>query len=209
MNRQFVNFVEKACVHALINRGFESPRSRTRFIRLDDDFLGWVGLNRGNYSDYLQLNPFIGIHCIPIMRLISELEGEKYKEGDSATYAIHMGEIAPDIRQFIFTENTNIEAEAERLADEIVIHAVPWMKNRASYNALIPLVESRIEMLGIWPQSYALALYLSGQKEVAKNFVLNRTDLFDSNYEGPYSLYEKFGKPFLEMLEGDEGKKVV
>ena len=207
MDRMFVSSVEKACVIALIEKGFESPRSRTRFIRLDNEFLGWVGLNRGNYSDYLQINPFIGLHCIPIMRLKSELAKEKYKEGDLASYSIHMGEIAPDVPQFIFNEQTDLAKEAGRLANEIFIHGVPWMKARANYEALTPMLEAKIEMLGGFPEKYASALYFSGKQETAVQFVQERTDLFDPNYEGTYSLHEKFGKPFLEMLDGEKGQK--
>ncbi len=207
MDRKFVNRVEKACDLALVQNGFERPRAGTRFFRLNEDFLGWVGLNKGNHADFLRINPFIGIHCIPVMKLKAELAGEKYKEGNFATVSIHMGEIAPEIDQFIFTSDTDIEQEANRLAREIVTHALPWMRSRANFEAIIPLLKEKVEMLGGYPERYALALYLSGSTEKAKNFVLERTDIFDPNYDGPYSLCEKFGKPFLEMLEGEEGCK--
>ncbi|MEP3891743.1 MAG: hypothetical protein ABJN69_14895 [Hellea sp.] len=206
MQKIFVDSVLKACDEALKLKSFETPRNGTRFIRLDENFLGWVGLNKGNYADNLQINPFIGIHCIPIMRLNSHLAAEKYKQGVSASYAIHMGEIAPKLRQFIFSSSTDLHDEAERLANEIATHALPWMKAHASYEILIPLFESKLEMLGGYPERYVSALYYSGKIEKAKNFVQERTDIFDPNDKGVYSLYEKFGKPFLDMLEGEKDR---
>lgn len=207
MNREFVNLVERVCIAALKKRGFESPRSRTRFIRLDINFLGWVGLNRENYTDHLQINPFIGIHCIPVMKLKAELAQDKYKEGDLATHAMHMSTIAPDVTQFIFADDTDLEAEADRLADEIVVYALPWMKAHANYEGLITLLKPNIEMLGGYPEKFAAALYFSGQASAARNFVEERVDLFDPQYEGPYSLYQKFGKPFLEIVGRAERKQ--
>lgn len=205
MDKNFLNLVEKACDFALVQNGFERPRKGTRFFRISADFLGWVGLNKGNQHDFLRINPFIGIHCIPVMKLKAELAGEKYKEGEFATASIHMGEITPDIDQFIFMSDSNIELEANRLAYEVVTHALPWMKERANYESLIPLLETNIDMLGGFPERYASALYFSGQKEKSRKFVEERNDLFGPNSEGPYSLHEKFGEPFIRMLENEKG----
>ena len=159
-----------------------------------------TGPNKGNYSGHLQINPFIGIHCIPIMKLVDELEGEKYKTGSTATYAIHMGEIAPDVRQFTFTNDTDLEAEAERLADEVITHALPWMKSHANYQILLEIIKNKVDILGGNPQWYAAGLYLNKQTEAALKFVQSRTDLFDSKDHGQYSLYNRFAEPFFNMV---------
>ena len=201
MNTKFANFVEKECTKALVREGFESPRMRTRYIQLNEEFLGWVGLNRGNYADYLQINPFIGIHCIPIMKMVKELQGAKYKIGETATFAIHMGEIAPNVKQYIFQDETNITEVATRLSAEIMEFALPWMTKNASFESLLPKIEQKVDMLGGNPQWYASGLFLSGQEQNAKEFVQKRTDLFDKEDHGQYSIYYRFAEPFFEMVE--------
>lgn len=207
MNKKFINSVEKACEKALVDRGFERPRKNTIFYRLDEDFLGWVGLNQGNFNDHLQINPFIGIHCIPVMKLIMDLKDERYQIGRYASYAFHFGEVAPDITQFIFTEDTDLEEEAERLAEELTVHGLQSMKVLANYEVLRTRLKDKVEMLGGYPERYVAVLYMMGLIGQARNFIDEKTDIFDPDYSGPYSLYEKFGKPFLEMLEKEKTKK--
>ena len=77
-----------ACEAALIAHGFRRLRRHEVALDISNDFLGWVGLNTGNYATHVKVNPFVGIHCIPLMRMIANLESQKYRVGSVATYAV-------------------------------------------------------------------------------------------------------------------------
>jgi len=139
----FVREVEDACEAALVEIGFKRPRRGDVYLEITNEFLGWVGLNQGNHPDFLRINPFIGIHCVPMMELSKKLGDEKYRKGQYATYAIHLGEICPNVDEFLFRQGDDIELEARRLSITIGEHAFPWMKEHASYAMLLPLIETR------------------------------------------------------------------
>jgi hypothetical protein len=119
----------------------------------------------------------------------------KYSRG-IATYARHMGELAPDERVFHFTRQTDVDAEAKRLARLYVTVGLTYAKSIASYDALLPLLQERSEMLGAYPERVASCLYLMGRKDAARSF----TEEFLTQYR---EYFEGFAAPFLQMLARD------
>ena len=138
---------------------------------LSPNFLGWVGLNRGNHGSMVRINPFVGVHAIDVMTLCAKLEEERYVPGEIATYALHLGQLLPDELAFEFHVGESIADEANGLAEHIAKTAVEYMKSVADYDALLPLVEERMPMLGGYPERYAAILHLSGMAEEAREFV--------------------------------------
>ena len=90
---EFKKLILHGCLEALKEKGFHILRSGNATKEINNDFLVWLGLNVGVYDSHIEINPFIGVHCIPIMKLVSEMENEKYQKGRYATYAIHLGNI--------------------------------------------------------------------------------------------------------------------
>ena len=131
-----------------------------------DGFHCWVGLNEGLHRTHLNINPFVGVHVVPLMKMAARLEGRSYRRS-TATYAIHMGEIAPDEYAFEFTEDTDIEAESERLARLYDSVGFPYAKSLSSYEAILPLLESRLDMLGGYPERVAICLLMLGRRQEA------------------------------------------
>ena len=180
------------CETALKSRGFIAPRKGCRLFPFNDDFFGWVGLNKANYSDFININPFIGIHCSPLMKLCSELQGEKYKMGQTSTVAWHLGEICPDIASFDFYEDCDIEPQSTRLAHAIVEHGLPFMKKNANYDTVMPKLYEKVPSLGGAPERYAVALYLTGQLTEAKQFIEQQRAIFmrhGSRISDPFNLF--------------------
>lgn len=200
MDKNFAQSVEDQCDKELVALGLKRPRKGTRYLEITDNFLGWVGLNRGSFEGHLRINPFIGIHCIPIMKLREELQGNRYKKGQYATFAIHLGEICPDIKQFIFEDDGNMCAEAKRLSSTIREYGFPWMNEHANYERLLPLIESRTATLGGYPQSVALGYFLMGRNEKAHEFVTLNSEIFYKDENDPKSIYNRFTEPFLKFL---------
>jgi hypothetical protein len=197
---KFRKFVELSCYDELERAGF------TRFAKegvdwpLQNDFHCWVGLNTALYLDRLEVNPFVGVHVVPIARL-KTLEGSKYNRR-VATYALHMGELpgAADEPAFSFTPAQTqhfVATEIKRLAHLYKTLGVEYAKSIASYECILPLLKQRIKMLGGYPESVACCLFLMGRVKESSKFVKEFLEI-----EPEY--FSKFAIPFLHMMENGE-----
>lgn len=163
-------YVESKCSDALRELGF-ATRGGVGTLNVDDDFYCWVGLNAGVHTGFVRVNPFVGVHSKNIMRMTSEAKGKKFKPLEVATFAVFLGELVPDTPQFIFHNENDVLVEASRLAFAIKEFGIPFMRNICNYESLLPFLKSRVPMLGGYPQRYAAALYLNGDREGAIQFV--------------------------------------
>ncbi|MDJ0701106.1 MAG: hypothetical protein QNJ07_14745 [Woeseiaceae bacterium] len=200
LDKDFIRDVEQSCESALIDVGFKRPRKGTRYLEITEDFLGWVGINHGRHPDYLRINPFVGIHCVPLMRLCDDLEGEKYRKGAIATVSVHLGEICPHVDQFIFCPSEPIEPEARRLSTIIYEHGVPWMTRHASYEAILPILQSKAPTLGGYPERVAATHYLMGNEKKAQDFVAEQRAIFETEHKEYSPFFERFAGPFMKLM---------
>ena len=184
------------CYEALAAAGFTHYRKEDVDWPLGNGFHCWVGLNTGLEKEYVRINPFVGVHVVPIEKLWTSLKTGKYPgkyNRGYATYAVHMGELAPHEPVFEFTRQTDIEVEAARLARLYVNVGLPYAQSIASYEQLLPLLQSRIPMLGGYPESTAACLYLMDRKDEARAFV---EDFLKDHRD----YFEGFAVPFLKLL---------
>jgi len=166
-DKKFLNALEDVCDSELCKVGFNRLRRGSVIWQFDSDFLGWIGLNTGNHGSLVRLNPFVGIHVVEIMELSATLSDRKYVKGGIATYAIHLGELVPNIPTFEFEVGADLTTEAKRLAQTIFDVGLGYMKSINNYEALTPLLYERMPTLGGYPERYLLSLYCSGKKELA------------------------------------------
>lgn len=199
---EFIRMVEDACESALVNAGFKRLRRGTIIWEISPSFWGWVGLNRAIHGKQVRIIPFVGMHAVDVMKLCAQLDEDKYKKGEYATYAIHLGELLPKALTYDFCEAEDVPIEATRLAKDIADAGLKYMQSIANYDALLPLIEARMPMLGGYPERYAASLYLCGKHDLARQFV---TGVLDRR--GGYSRFSvdnsfaTFGANFLKMLE--------
>jgi hypothetical protein len=190
--------VRLECYNALEQTGF------TRFAKegvdrpLSDGFNCWVGLNSGVYSDLVEINPFVGLHVVPLEKLAASIKGRKY-DRRIATYAVPMGELemAREEQAFAFTSEQSasfIASEAQRLARLYETAGVDFAASIASYEKLLPLLKERLDMLGGYPESVACCLYLMGKEGEAAAFVRDFAVKEPSYFSG-------FAASFLKMCE--------
>lgn len=180
------------CYEALAAVGFISFKRENVDWPIDADFHCWVGLNTGLFTEYIQINPFVGIHAVSLEKFWAPLKLRKYSRS-VATYSLNIGLIAPKEKAFIFNRTTDIEKEAARLAQLYLDVGLPYAKTIASYESLLPLLKQRIDMLGGYPESVASCLYLMGKKEDAK--------IFTENFLAKEKKYfESFAIPFLQRI---------
>lgn len=200
---KFKNKIRLACYDALEREGFTRFRKEGVDWPMHDGFHVWVGLNTGLYPDRVAVEPFVGVHVMPLMKFYTGLDKGVYVtkyDRRVATYAIHMGQletIGEDQRAFAFAAQQSegfIASECERLAHLYATAGLDYACSIASYEALLPLLQERVDTLGGYPERVASCLYLMGRKEEAREFVENFPEKYREYIEG-------FAKPFLKLLD--------
>lgn len=170
INRTFANNVLSLCVEKFVDAGFTKFKGSNIYMKSKNGFHGWVGLNQGLYSDRFQINPYVGIHCEPIERLISQLRGTQY-DRCIASLSTHMGSLAPQEDIVVFYPEQQLELEVERLVNLYVTYGLPYYKEHQTYESLLPYFLDKAELLGGYPESIAVTYFLMGEYEASKGFV--------------------------------------
>lgn len=192
----FRRVVRLKCYDALERTGFTRYRKEGVDWPMENGFHCWVGLNTALEQDYVEINPFVGVHVVPVEKLWTTLKIGRYPgkyDRGVATYALHMGALASKERIFRFTRQTDISAEADRLARLYLDVGVPYALSIGTYAQLLPLLRNRVPILGAYPERVASCLYLMGEKEEARDFV-------DDFLQDHRDYFEGFAVPFMEML---------
>lgn len=193
----YKHVVLEKCYGALEAVGFTRYRKGGVDWPLGSNFHCWVGLNAGLRPEYIEINPFVGVHVVSIEKLWTSKKIGKYPgkyDRGVATYAVHMGELVPNEPAFRFSWQTDVEEEAARLARLYVSVGLDYAQLIASYEQLLPLLYDRVPMLGGYPERVAVCLYLMDRKEEAhafvEGFLKERRDYF-----------EGFAVSFLKLLK--------
>ena len=203
-----VKAVSEACDDALVRHGFKRLRRHSVAWEFSQEFLGWIGLNVGNYPTHVQINPFVGIHCVPLEKFVQEIRGNKYKLGDITTYAVHLGEVCPEgLGGFLFPEGSDIEPVAERLAVAVRQHGVPYMQTLASYEALLPHLRERESMLGGYPERVAVCLVLLDRQSEALAYLDAKLAEYQKNprYSEVQARWQHFSDSLRQRMEKSAG----
>ncbi|MET0983164.1 MAG: hypothetical protein ABWY02_13765 [Telluria sp.] len=210
MPKNFRDEIDSACDRALESFGFRSRRRGSPLIQIDDDFYGWVGLNRSGTGDEVRIDPYVGLHCVPVMRLFYELDfyrqpRSKYLLGRTATIVVHMGAFAPEMRAFIFERDAPLTSEANRLAEAVVEHGLPWMRTHASLDALLGPLREREAMLNGVPERIAIVLFLLGRFDELSAYLDRKQDEFaqHSGWVQVQEAWRKFASALRDRLPKD------
>ncbi len=196
VDSQFQRQILEACFDAFELAGFTRFRKRGVDWPLSNAFHCWFGLNCGLSAHHLNINPFVGVHVVPIEKMWTSVKrGEyaaKYDRG-VATYAIHSGELVPNEPIFRFAPESSARPNVERLVRLYEDFGKPFSQSIAQYHRLLPLLRERAGTLGGNPERLACCLYLMGMKDEARSV----TQSFLASHE---RYFEGFAVPFLEKL---------
>lgn len=191
----FKQDVVRTCLDALSAVGFKRYRKNDVDSPLGNGFHCWVGLNTGLEQDHVDINPFVGVHVVPIEKFWTGLKVGRYPakyDRGTATYSTHMGKLAPTVPAFRFIRESEVALEAKRLAELYATVGLEYAASLASYDSLLPLFRDRVDMLGAYPERFAACLYLMDRKDEARTFV--------ADFQKDHSDYfEGFAIPFLKL----------
>jgi hypothetical protein len=144
-------------------------------------------------KDHLAINPLVGVHVAPITRFCAVIERKKYSRS-AMTYALDMGELKAREPIFRFTPHSNIDAVVARLVSLYVSVGLAYAKSIANYKSLLPLLQSRVGMLGQYPERTVACLYLMDRKDEARSF----TEKFLTQNR---DYFNGFAVPFKNLLD--------
>lgn len=200
MNRKFKRQVLDACETALVKRGFRRVRMHGVALDITADFKGWIGLCDGIYIDHVLITPSVGIHCIPLMRLVYALDEMSYKVSQVATFAYPARMVKRGVEPFVFRSEEDLTPEAERLASTIA-QCTPFMRDFANYEAIASISKWRSEGLGGYPERAAVALYLMGRADEAKAWLDIQLQHFRLKERTTFEPFERFAAKLLHLID--------
>lgn len=165
--------IRDSCTREFSSRGYAKSKHGLFHIEVTKDFFGWIGLNEGVHSDRININPFVGIHCMPIEKMLAKCKGRRYRVGEIATFADHFGYVAPEAPgyQFRFFRNEPVEPLAKQLVEVVDDFARPAVVSQANYGSLISLLKEREARGGGVPEALAVAYYMTEGVESAQLYL--------------------------------------
>ncbi|MDR6095683.1 hypothetical protein [Stenotrophomonas sp. SORGH_AS_0321] len=173
-------------------------------LDLVPDFQGWVGLNSGLYMDCVRVTPSIGIHCVPMERLISRIDEGPYTISNSASFAYTLSDLRGGVAPFVFDSEESLASEAERLASVIAECGIPLMRDFANYEALVSVCKARSGILGGYPEKAAAALYLMGRSDEARKWLDMQREPFRLDDAPAWQPFETFAAKLRQIMDEEE-----
>lgn len=86
--------VAKTCAPLLAELGFKKRAGDVFTVDLDEDVLGWLGLNRATEhrpAGEVEINPVVGVRHQVVERIVAECRGEKFHAYQPPTVSTPLG----------------------------------------------------------------------------------------------------------------------
>jgi hypothetical protein len=140
LGKQFIKEVKCACVSALEELGMKKRRLGIVTWDLHDDFHGFIGLNTDTrFGDgTMAVNPFVGVRCDRIHRIIAEVDGEPYRQYLPPTMSRFLGHLSGHvpITGIEFTRGESMVPGVAALRRGVIEAGIPYVEENASLEAM-------------------------------------------------------------------------
>lgn len=204
MNSKFRRRVLDACEAALTRRGFSRVRTHRNILEISKDFQGWIGFCDGIYHDQVRITPALGVHCVPLMRLMCSMKGSRYRRSEFASISYALSDVKKGVDPFEFTSEESLVTVSERLASIIERYGIPFMRAYASYEAVVSVSKARSGTLGGYPEMAAAALYLMGRTGESKEWIALQREPFRLDDAPAWQPFETFAAKLLQVMDEEE-----
>ncbi|SRR6266567_5155948 len=183
--------------------GFERRKPGVLTIKMPNDVIGWIGLNKAIHAQkgLLEINPVLGVRNQQIERFVADLTGEKFDEVVPATLAGNIGYLMPSekYRPYMFPEDGPPEKPAEDLVNGVREYGLPFINRHTDMAALVEgLRTCRFAVPFMADYRIPSALFLLGRTTEAGEYV--RVKLAEAGErQDPAALrYRMFAAKFTE-----------
>lgn len=200
----FVSHVFTVTAEKMAGIGFQKRKAGIFTLRLNDEVLGWVGLNTANYAGgVLEINPTVGVRHQELEVLVSKLTGAKPHQFLPPTICASIGYLMPK-RQFIawsFQEGTDCNALVAEMVEAVDTFGRAFMEQNGH---LLALYETMLNSdLGIAHQlDYRIptACALLGKNTEAEAVLNARLRTMSGKDDPASALFRTFAGRLREVL---------
>lgn len=189
----------------LVSLGFEKRKPGILTIKMSDEVVGWIGLNKATrgQKDFLEINPVVGVRNQRIEKLVADLLGEKFDEVIPATLAGNIGYMMPSdkYRPYIFSKDASVETVAEELVNSLREYGLPFIRSHTEMTDLVDgLRTCRFAIRFMADYRIPSGLFLLGQMDDAGAFLKAKLAEI-GNHQDPAALrYKVFAAKLGERV---------
>ena len=193
-NKKIISEVMRIARQELCALGMRKRTGEIYTCKLNEETLGWIGLNRAieRGNGMLEINPVIGVRNQSLEKVLSDIRGEKFHTYIPPSTGIHLGYLMPqkDYVPWLFAEGKDNTAKVKDMVVTIMKYGKPFMKANDTLETLCDTMANSKH--GIPEQTayrLPIAYFLLGERDKARKYLAtqlkelgNRTDLAAQQY---------------------------
>jgi len=171
---KFIKEVFQILHNRLAMLDFEKRKSGILTIKITDDVIGWIGLNKATRGQrgFLEINPVLGVRNQQIEKLVAELTREKFDEFVPPTLSGNIGYMTPanKFRPYLFSENGTVEPIVEELVNDVCEYGLPFIRAHSDMVALVEgMCECRFAVKFMVAYRIPVSFFLLGRMDAASD----------------------------------------
>ena len=179
--------------------GFRKRAGRIFTLDLEDDVIGWLGLNtasdRYRFMQAVGVHPVVGVRHQVVERLWADLETKKFDSYVGPTVSTPLYTLLPGdgYVNWVFVRG-DMDRTTASLVDAVSEFGLPWMRK----NANIPAIVACLERGDGFYAEYRLPILLSlmGKPEQAAEFVDEALAALGDSTDAAAAKYRAFAAQF-------------
>ena len=189
----------------LTNAGMRKRRGDIYTCQLNEEILGWIGLNRAvHWGDgQLGINPVIGVSHQPIENMVAEMMGGKPDEYISATVSSPLGYLMPEntFLQWLYEEGADNVSEVGRMVYAIKRYGFVFMQANSTLDAIVEtMLTSKTVVLHQVAYRLPVAYLLAGKVSLAEEYIHDQLEALGNRDDMAAQHYRRFAQNFSTRL---------
>jgi hypothetical protein len=202
--RLIAEFSELAA-RAICSVGFRKRSGDIYTRRINNDTLGWIGLNRAIHSasGVLEINPVVGVRNQAVEQMVARMTGQKLHSYIPPTVSAHLGYLMDrkEYTPWFFGEDEDNASAVRKMVSAIRAHGLPFMEANATLDALCETIAN--SRYG-WPEQLAyrlpLVYYLTGEVVKAKEVLDSHLEALGQRADPAAEEYRGFAVELRKRL---------
>jgi hypothetical protein len=131
--------VSRVASSLLAELGFAKRNGDIFTKPIDDEVLGWLGLNRAvaRSDDLLEINPVVWVRHQQLEKLVATLSGRAFHAYIPPTASMHLGYLMPERHYVPWVVGGHVELVVQEMVKAIADHGLPFIERNAVLGTLV------------------------------------------------------------------------
>ena len=121
--------------------GFRERKDKIYTRELDDEAIGWLGLNQATHRDHgaVAINPVVGVRHQAVEKLVAELAGRTLQPFVPPTAAIPLGYLTPHryYREWLIAGPDEVDRVILEIVEAVARYGIPFIEENRSLKQLL------------------------------------------------------------------------